>query len=171
LKVKRKFEQCIIENELANIIQLKQATLLANNPNTASTMYTTFTANLLTKNNLHYLTPAPKTIPLTRRDRLDESNNLKKYVFGKLSLEQVELNLRQSGFGKVIVKPINTNPQPVLSNPSVKQDVKTDVYSIEIDKFNSVLIDFKANSIHIFDNNEDMRNKMKDALLKCLNTF
>ena len=148
LRTKRKYEHCNIEAELANSLILK--------PNlTANCSYSTFSANLVTKNNQHILKAAPKTIPLTRRDRLDESN-LKQFVYGKINIQEFEENLRQSGLYK-----IKTN----------KIDNQEDSYQIEINSQNKVIVNLLNNSLRIINNNEDIRSKIKDAFLKCLNTL
>lgn len=149
LKVKRRYEKCNIEAELANSLILKPS-------QTNNIAYSTFSAHLVTKNNEHVLKAAPKTIPLTRRDRLDESN-LKRYLHGKLNVEQFEMNIKQLGFSKTIrIKPVENTEN---------------IYIIEINKQNKIIIDLLSNSISIINNNEDIRNKIKDCILKCLNTL
>ena len=149
LRTKRKYEQCNIEAELANSLILK--------PNQAANCaYSTFSAHLVTKNNQHILKAAPKTIPLTRRDRLDESN-LKQFVYGKINIQELENNLRQFGLSRI--------------KTTSKYSNQDNVYQIEINSQNSLVVNPANNSISIVTDNEDIRNKIKDAFLKCLNTL
>ena len=147
LRTKRKYEQCNIEAELANSLSLK--------PNQAANCaYSTFSAHLVTKNNQHILKAAPKTIPLTRRDRLDESN-LKQFVYGKINIQEL---LRQLDLNLLTISNKYSNSQE-------------DVYHIDINEKNRLIVNPSNNSMRIITDNEDTRNKIKDAFLKCLNTL
>ena len=44
-------------------------------------------------------------------------------------------------------------------------------YTINIDCNNSINIDLNNNKINVYCDNEDIRNKIKDSLLKCLKTL
>ena len=101
--MKRRFENCEIEAELASmIIPAKRNVTLAKDLSdlniNGNVAFTTFNAQLVTKNNTHVLKAAPRTIPLmlTKRARINESN-LRKYPYGKLNIELFVKYLKQTG--------------------------------------------------------------------------
>jgi len=140
--------------------------------------FTTFNAHLVTKNNHHVLKAAPKTIPLmlTKRARINESN-LRKFTYGKLNLDQLVKALNLVGFSniKVVEKENTKNDRKTssLDNDALFTDINTESksYTINIDCNNSINIDLNNNKINVYCDNEDIRNKIKDSLLKCLKTL
>lgn len=96
LELKRKYENCDIDADLAMIITPNNRKVAGGAGGKEGVIYQTFNAQLVTKNNHHTLRAAPKTIPLTRRDRINEAS-LKKYPYGKLNLDRLMNFLRQSG--------------------------------------------------------------------------
>lgn len=94
LDLQRKYENCDIDADLASIIVPAASRKTAGA--SKDVLFQTFNAQLVTKNNKHTLKAAPKTIPLTRRDRINEAS-LKKYPYGKLNLDRLTNLLRQSG--------------------------------------------------------------------------
>lgn len=95
LDLQRKYENCDIDADLASIIVPAAASRKTAGAS-KDVLFQTFNAQLVTKNNKHTLKAAPKTIPLTRRDRINEAS-LKKYPYGKLNLDRLTNLLRQSG--------------------------------------------------------------------------
>jgi hypothetical protein len=189
--LKRKYENCDIEADLALMIMPSKKILNDSNSVSSKALYSTFNAQLVTKNNHHILKAAPRTIPLTRRDRLNESN-LRKYAYGKLNVEKFLNSLRQNGLNsfKLIekdnIKKDVANDDPlynlniaaidndtILVNEKFAQANKTNEpnYLIEFDNFNRILVDSNTNQINIISDNEDLRVKIKDALFKCIKTL
>ncbi len=121
-----------------------------------------FNAELVTKNNHHLLKAAPKTIPLRRRDRLNQSS-LKKYTYGKLNLPRLLSMMRQSG----LVFKVYDGMCVVMD----ESGLKSDKYNIELDKMNKVHLDLSENKIDVLCDNEEYRVKVKDCLLKCLGSL
>ena len=171
LVLKRRYENCDIEADLAGmLIPFKTSEKLQNENHLNNISYSTFNAQLVTKNNRHLLRAAPKTIPLSRRDRMNESS-LKKYTYGKLNILTFLFILRQAGLStfklferdeELVAKEILVIDEASLSGKKV---------SIEIDKANGIEIDLLANNINVNCENEEYRVKVKDCLLKCLNTL
>lgn len=194
IALKRKFENCDIEADLALMIMPSRKNLNELSSAPSNTLYSTFNAQLVTKNNHHILKAAPRTIPLTRRDRLNESN-LRKYAYGKLNLEKFLNSLRQNGLNsfKLVEKDNNKidtvddyNNDPlanlniaaidtdtILVNEKPVQANKTNEpnYIIEFDSFNKILVDMNTNQINVISDNEDLRVKIKDSLFKCIKTL
>jgi integrator complex subunit 9 len=195
IALKRKYENCDIEADLALMIMPTKKNINNLNSVPSKTLYSTFNAQLVTKNNHHILKAAPRTIPLTRRDRLNESN-LRKYAYGKLNLEKFLNALRQNGLNsfklaekdnskKEIVNDYSSDPLFNLNIAAIDNDTilvneknlqttnKTDEpnYIIEFDSFNRILVDLNTNQINIVSDNEDLRVKIKDSLFKCIKTL
>ena len=108
-------------------------------------------------------------------------SHLKKYTYGKLSLERFLNTLRkvlsQSAFNlvekngadeRVRVWPIERDKQIVEESGRFGEGPK---YAVELDGFNWVDLDLSANRVSVFCDNEELRVKVKDALLKCLKTL
>lgn len=130
--------------------------------------YTMFNAELITRNNHHFLKAAPKTIPLTRRDRLNEST-LRKYTYGKLPLQKFLSILRQSGLNNF---KLNEKDDGVFQGQVTDENfLNKKMYSIEIDKSNFIDIDINCNKINVSCDNDEYRVKIKDSLLKCLGSL
>ncbi len=155
LSLRRRYENCDIDSDLAAmIIPFKET-----NQNMA---YSMFNAELVTRNNHHLLKAAPKTIPLRRRDRLNQSS-LRKYTYGKLNLSRLLSAMRQSG---LVFK--------VLDGLSVVVDesgVSSGKYCVEMDKTNRVDLDLDGNRTEVVCDNDEYRVKVKDCLLKCLSSL
>ena len=139
-----------------------------------SLAYSTFKAQLITKNNSHLLKAAPRTIPLTRNDRLKESN-LRKYTHGKLNMNTflknlVNISLPFKLIGKNEDSASNSNSSSSAMQSGSEDDAKSKM-TIEFDSTNRVDIDLNQNSVNVFCDNEDIRLKIKDSLLKCLNVL
>jgi integrator complex subunit 9 len=176
LALKRKYENCDIETELASMIMINMNKEVGNT-NTNKIAFATINAQLVTKNNHHILRATTRTIPLNRRDRLNQSN-LKKYVYGKLNLDRFIMILRQSGFNnlKITEKERSEQEGSELLMSSLDKDtllVDDSVlfcnrYLIEIDEQNKVEVDINLNKINVMCENDDIRVKIKDSLLKCL---
>lgn len=165
LSLKRKYENCEIESDLAQILFPKKSM-----GDTAP--FVTFNAQLLSKNNSHVLKAAPKTIPVNRRDRIKESN-FKKYPYGKFNLDKFLNLLRQFGLNdaKLVDRSVvEDNHLTSLMEKDVLNDNNLK-YIIEIDAFNRIDIDMCSNIINIFCENDEFRVKIKDALLRCLKTL
>jgi hypothetical protein len=79
-------------------------------------------------------------------------------VYGKINIEELENHLRQVGLNRIKTETKN------IGNFDK-------VYQIEINSQNSLLVNLANNSISIVTDNEDVRNKIKDAFLKCCNTL
>ncbi|CAF0809066.1 unnamed protein product [Brachionus calyciflorus] len=166
ISLNRKYENCEIESDLAQILQPKK------NPND-STSFVTFNAQLVSKNNSHVLKAAPKTIPVTRRDRIKESS-LKKYPYGKLNVDKFLNVLRQFGLNDAKIVDRNSLEENIIMTNLDKDTCLVDNnlrYLIEIDQFNRVDIDLSSNKINIICDNDDFRVKIKDSLLRCLKTL
>ena len=168
LAVQRKFENCEIESDLASMLlpfkpSDKHPEAYLNNIS-----YSMFNAELVTRNNHHVLKAAPKTIPLRRRDRLNESS-LKKYTYGKLNLTKFLHLLRQIGLGAF--KLCERDSDSVLNVVTDENSLTGRCYSLDFDKVNKVNIDVVANQIDVLCDNEEYRVMVKDCLLKCLSTL
>jgi integrator complex subunit 9 len=183
LNLRRRFENCEIDSDLASIIiPSKRNVSLSKDPGDLSLngniAFTTFNAQLVTKNNHHVLKAAPKTIPLmlTKRARINE-NNLRKFTYGKLNIDQLVKALNLVGFSNIkVVEKESTKNDRKTSDPdsdTLFTDINTESksYTINIDCNNSINIDLNNNKINVYCDNEDMRNKIKDSLLKCLKTL
>ena len=163
LALKRKYENCEIEADLAAMILPTKSNKDSNEKIINNITYSTFKAQLITKNNSHLLKAAPRTIPLTRRDRLKESN-LRKYTYGKLQLNLFIKTLINVGLQfKIIEK--NEDDVPTEYNEAKSK------FCIEFDKSNRADIDLNQNLVNILCDNEDIRVKVKDSLLKCLSVL
>jgi integrator complex subunit 9 len=185
LVTSRKYENCDIESDLAHMLipsrKLHAARDQENTLNMINNVsYCKFDAHLVTRNNHHTLKAAPKTIPLTRRDRINMSH-LKKYTYGKLSFERFVVTLRKAGVQsfKLIER---DNLDDVIRVFLIEKDTpmidenatgvyENSKYTIEIDCFNKVDVDLNLNKINVLCDNEDYRVKVKDSLLKCLKTL
>ncbi len=164
----RKFENCEIEADLAAMIMPVRVNNASKDMTTNNLAYTTFKAQLITKNNSHLLKAAPRTIPLTRNDRLKESN-LRKYAHGKLNLNMFLKNLVNISLPfKFIGKNEDSSGSSAIQ--SGDDDAKSKM-TIEFDNTNRVDIDLNQNTVDVFCDNEDIRLKIKDSLLKCLNVL
>lgn len=182
LVVKRKYENCDIESELASMIAPSKKNFALskdiNDPSANNASFATFNAQILTKNNTHVLKAVPKTIPLTRRDRLNETN-LKKYTYGKLNLDKFLNSLRQSGLNSFKITERDANSEITMDeilgedNQSSSQNVSTNTnrYWIEMDRLNKIDVDLNTNKVNVLCENDDYRVKIKDCLLKCLKTL
>lgn len=180
LALKRKYEHCDIDADLAMTLVPNRKIAVLNR----EVSYTTFTAQLVTKNNHHTLNAAPKTIPLSRRDRINESN-LKKYTYGKLNLDKFLSTLRQAGLNSFkLIEKTNTNEdgedqetgreESLADEANQMNDLMSyfsNKYLIEIDANNKIDLDLNANKINVVCDNDDYRLKIKDSLLKCLKAF
>lgn len=207
---KRKYENCDIEADLALMIMPSKKNFLIskdiNDLNANNIAFATFNAQLCTKNNHHVLKAAPRTIPLTRRDRLNESN-LRKYCYGKLNVEKFLNTLRHyglntfkltekepvsatsynnkngdksstNGIGNLSVSSIDNETLLVNEKPSLSSSrhpflatAQDPIYLIEFDPLNRIQIDLNTNQVNVFCDNEDLRVKVKDSLLKCIKTL
>jgi integrator complex subunit 9 len=164
LSLKRRFENCEIEAELAAMIMPTKRTLSLSkdlndlNLNGGNVAFTTFNAQIVTKNNAHVLKAAPKTIPLmlTKRARINETN-LKRYTYGKINVEHLLKVLRASGLNQVkLIESDGGESTQVL---------------IAVDGTNRLCIEPSTNRVNVYCDNDDIRNKIKDSLLKCLKTL
>ena len=161
----RKFENCEIEADLAAMIMPNRTNSANKDSNPNNLAYSTFKAQLITKNNSHLLKAAPRTIPLTRNDRLKESN-LRKYTHGKLQMTMFLKNLVNIGLTfKFIEKTEDSSSGAALNSSEESKKI------IEFDSNNRVDIDLNQNTVNVFCDNEDIRLKVKDSLLKCLNVL
>ena len=142
-----KYEKCDIDADLAAMINPQRRS--KEQPTAA---YATFSANRLTKNNKHTLCAAPRSIPLTRRDRLGDCA-LRKYVHGRLSVERLANALRQCG--------LDANAYRLIETDS----------TIEFDARNRVRLNVNAQQVDVVCDNDELRVKIKDSLLKCLKTL
>jgi hypothetical protein len=185
LALKRNYENCDIEADLAamlvptkvnnhNITKHKHDLTGKENINI---QFTTFNAQLVTKNNRHLLKATPKTIPVTRRDRLLASDS-KKYVYGKLNADKLVQTLKNMGLVsvKLVEKSTIKKDESIHLDLDDPDDITPTTlnnfkYLIEINKNNSIEIDVNANQINVNCENEEIRVKIKDALLKCLNSL
>ena len=173
LELKRKYENCEIESDLAAMIvpikipiaQMREMS----DRNLSNVSFASFNAQLVTKNNRHVLKAAPRAIPLTRRDRVNESN-LKKYTYGKFDLDFFLNSLRQSGIVnfRVVEKIDDIQESNVESKPAPGKCGK---YLVELDKANKIDVDTISNQINVACDNDDLRVKVKDCLLKCFYTL
>lgn len=182
LNLKRRYENCEIEADLASMIMpTKKNFLISKDLNdlnvNSNVAFATFNAQLVTKNNHHVLKAAPRTIPLTRRDRLNESN-LRKYVYGKLNLNSFLNLLRQAGLNSFKVsEKENDEASNGLTMSSIDKDTllvegsANMRYLIEIDGANRISVDLNTNKVNVVCDNEEIRVKVKDSLLKCLKTL
>ena len=169
------YENCEIESDLAAMIMpIKSKEQTLNN-----IAYTAFKAQLITKNNSHLLKAAPRTIPLTRHDRLKESN-LRKYTYGKLNLNLFLKNIVNFGLKFKFNEKTNDtdydgddNDDKLTSNNIDSASVNNNKtkFCMEFDSLNKVDIDLNQNQVNINCDNEDLRVKVKDSLLKCLNVL
>jgi integrator complex subunit 9 len=190
LVTRRKYENCDIEADLAHMIILARAgqklgvqdSLLSVINNIG---YCKFDAHLVTRNNQHTLRAAPKTIPLTRRDRINMSH-LKKYTYGKLNFERFVAALRKTGVHTFRLVERDQLDE-VVRVVAVERDLpfgdeigggggdgawdENGRYTIEIDCFNKIDVDLAVNRVSVLCDNEECRVKVKDALLKCLKTL
>lgn len=181
LILKRKYENCDIEADLASIIIPSKKNNFLSETSLNNVSFATFNAQLITKNNHHVLKAAPRTIPLTRRDRINESN-LKKYTYGKINVDKFLGLLKQCGLAqaKLIGKSLSEENSG-LSMTSVDKDTcliddasttgQTVKTYIEIDSTNKIELELSVNKINVLCDNEDYRVKIKDCLLKCLKTL
>ena len=178
LALKRNYENCEIESDLAAMIMpIKSKEQTLNN-----IAYTAFKAQLITKNNSHLLKAAPRTIPLTRHDRLKESN-LRKYTYGKLNLNLFLKNIVNFGLKFKFNEKTNDdydgddNDDKLTSNNNNNNNIDSasvnnkTKFCMEFDSLNKVDIDLNQNQVNINCDNEDLRVKVKDSLLKCLNVL
>ena len=189
LELRRKYENCDIDADLATIIVPTATRKTA--ATTTPVFYQTFNAQLVTKNNHHTLKAAPKTIPLTRRDRINEAS-LKKYPYGKLNLDRLMNLLKQSGLVSIRLIEKQTEISNIhkdqifkavylklylLLDENLELDetgmnlLNANKYLIEIDANNRIDIDINSNKIDVVCDNEDYRLKIKDSLLKCFKAF
>ena len=177
LVTKRRFENCDIESDLAQMLTTSKKQEASSAVN-----YCKFDAHLTTRNNHHTLKAAPKTIPLTRRDRINMSH-LKKYTHGKLNFEKFLVLLRKAGVqafkliekdnlnenGKVLMIDRDTNLVEGDANSTAAYENAK--YLIEIDVFNKIEIDLSLNKVNVMCDNEESRLKVRDTLLKCLKSL
>ena len=183
INLKRRFENCEIDPDLASIIIPSKKNILlskdlADLNLSGNSAFTTFNAQLVTKNNHHVLKAAPKTIPLmlTKRARINESN-LRKYTYGKIQIDQLMKALSLIGFTNLKIaekENINTNRTNLgLQTDAIITDLNSELksYLIKIDSNNTINVDLNSNKIDVNCDNEDIRNKIKDSLLKCLKTL
>lgn len=169
LSLKRKYENCDIDADLAGMIIPSRSSSNDKSDSLINNIsYTMFNAELITRNNHHLLKAAPKTIPLTRRDRLNEST-LKKYTYGKLPLQKFLTILRQSGLNNFKLN--EKEDGNILNQVTDENTLNSKMYSVEIDKANFVDIDINCNRINVNCDNDDYRIKIKDSLLKCLSSL
>lgn len=170
LTLKRKYENCELESDLTAMI-MPTKNVASRDPNEKiipNVSFSTFKAQLITKNNSHLLKPAPRTIPVTRRDRLRELN-LRKYTHGKLNLNLFIKNLVNVGLTcKFNERTDETSGEQ--SNGTDDAYGKTK-FTIDFDSTNRCDVDLNQNTCNIFCDNEDIRVKVKDSLLKCLNVL
>lgn len=153
------------------IIPFKQSDKPASEAYLNNITYSMFNAELVTRNNQHTLKAAPKTIPLRRRDRLNESS-LKKYTYGKLNLTKFLQLLRQSSS---LVSDFKLHEREVdsesLSLVTDENNLSGKGYSVDFDKMNKVNIDVASNRIDVVCDNDEYRVVVKDCLLKCLSSL
>lgn len=154
LILKRKYENCEIEADLASIIIPSKKNF---SKDMGDVPFATFNAQLVTKNNQHVLKATPRTIPVTRRDRIYESN-LKKYAYGRINLDKFLNMLRQSGIS-----------QARLIDEDLVDDQQR--FIIEIDPQNRIDLDLASNRINVLCENEEFRIRIKDCLLRSLKTL
>ncbi|RNA33688.1 integrator complex subunit 9 [Brachionus plicatilis] len=165
LALKRKYENCEIESDLAQILFPKKSM-------GDTVPFVTFNAQLMSKNNSHVLRAAPKTIPVNRRDRIKESN-FKKYPYGKFNLDKFLNVLRQFGLSEAKLMDRDVAQDGLLTS-LMEKDAANDNglrYLVEIDASNKIDIDMGSNRINVLCENDDFRVKIKDALLRCLKTL
>ena len=126
-----------------------------------------FNAELITRNNHHTLKAAPKTIPLRlgRKDRLNQSS-LKKYTYGKLNLSRLLTVLRQSG----MVFKLKEKDRLGLQVTD-ESDLNCERYCVDFDRTNRIDLDMSGNRIEVVCDNDELRVKAKDCLLKCLSSL
>lgn len=165
LALKRKYENCEIDSDLAQILFPKKSM-------SDSVPFVTFNAQLISKNNNHVLKAAPKTIPVNRRDRIKESN-FKKYPYGKFNLDKFLNLLRQFGLSDAKLVDRNLIDDNYLAN-LIEKDTSNDNglrYFVEIDASNRIDIDVTSNKMNILCENDECRIKIKEALLRCFKTL
>lgn len=182
LAMKRNYENCEIESDLATMLVPTKVNNLSTNKlkyeltgkENLNLQFTTFNAQLVTRNNRHLLKAAPRTIPVIRRDRLHASD-AKKYTYGKLNVEKLMQTLKNLGLIniKLIEKPFKKTGDISMQIDDI-EDIdeltnESNKYLIEINKTNSIDIDINSNQVCVNCENEEIRVKIKDALLKCLN--
>lgn len=129
-----------------------------------------FNAELVTRNNQHTLKAAPKTIPLRRRDRLNESS-LKKYTYGNLNLTKFLQLLRQSSGLSAFKLHEREVDGESLSLVTDENNLSGKGYSLDFDKMNKVNVDVASNRIDVLCDNDEYRVVVKDCLLKCLSSL
>jgi integrator complex subunit 9 len=194
LIIQRKYEDCDIESDLAQMLMpTRRSILSANNSNkdpdfadvNTQITFCKFDAHLHTKDAHHTLKATPKTIPLTKRDRIHMSH-LRKYPYGRLNFERFLSILRKSGSINAfkilerdqnsgdVLKTLNVDKDTVLSDENLFNASNLENfnhYTIEIDEFNRIDLDLSSFKVDVNCDNDEYRIKVKDTLLKCLKTL
>lgn len=171
LSLRRKYENCDIDADLAGMIipyKNTDKTQMQDTNQLNNITYSMFNAELITRNNHHTLKAAPKTIPLRRRDRLNQSS-LKKYTYGKLNLAKLLSMMRQAGLNQF--KLFERDEENCCQVVTDENSLTSKRYSVEFDKLNRIELDISANLIDVKCENDEHRVKIKDCLLKCLSSL
>jgi integrator complex subunit 9 len=175
MNMHRRYENCDIESDLASMIMANKAQpsvdpLDRTKKNNNVWSYTVFNAQLVVKNNHNILRAAPRTIPLTRKDRLKEVN-FKKYTYGRLNLDKFTSMLRNAiGTNSLKINELEGNETTTSDGGDMgSSNLSSQRYAIEMDKSNRIEIDLNANKVNVLCDNEELRVKIRDSLTKCLN--